>query len=825
MKNFGIIFLVFSFILSASWLNIILGSAECVRPTKASELRVNNVRARLATGGDLFYESQYITPITKVGQIPVSGIYSAGVWAGGVSKTRNTKLSAITYRNVGFDFFAGPLDLNGSTEKQLCDQWDKIFTVKGANIQKHIKLFNIAIQNNRPYDCNEIDEDVLYWPAQGNINFEEKYGWKLPDQPLAGYFDMDNDGKYDPCKGDYPMIENDNLCSYYHEGLLIPSEIQYFVFNDAGGQQTLTGPSSIQMEFHVNAYAYATNNELNDMTFYQYKTINKSNEVLYDFHFSFWVDPDLGCYNDDYIGYDPERNMAYVYNGDSIDGDNISRTCSGTNTYGDNIPVIGFDLTETPLIPKIFKRDNNGGILLDESGNKVLATPLPYTETYDTLVREQLKSFSYLENAGIGNFPPATTAPQRGRDDGFFNCIRGFWSDGTPLTKAGTGYNPGSTDSVQYAFPDYPSDPNGWSMCSANQLLGDRQFLMSAGPGILIPGQVNNFTMSIFTVFDIKHPCPDMSKLVYTNDLVQEFFDNCFNELSVQAPDCPEIKVLDNANRLELSLFNEEYSNNYMESFTTKVPKVIGNVDSFYRFEGYRLYQLRNKIVTYNQLNDIVLAKEIDQSDIKNGISEILNWQMILNPSQSGDTYIWTPLSVVKGSDQGLKTSFIVEKDAFSNGAPLINDKEYHFAAVAYAHNNWKGFDYVTKTGQKTPYISGSSNFKVFSFKPKITSNINDGNEKNNKVSIFPNPANSNAGNLNITITDLPKKGTLSIYDSFGNFIEHKNTSDGTSSFVGPKGVAHTFELKSNGYKSGMYLVQIKDSDTGKVSTAKWVVL
>ena len=108
------------------------------------------------------------------------------------------------------------------------------------------------------------------------------------------------------------------------------------------------------MEFHVNAYAYATTNELNDMTFYQYKTLSKSSEVLHDFYYSFWVDPDLGCYSDDYIGYDPQRNMAYLYNADAIDGD--SGNCSGTNAYGDKIPVIGFDLTQTPLIPKNFKK-------------------------------------------------------------------------------------------------------------------------------------------------------------------------------------------------------------------------------------------------------------------------------------------------------------------------------------------------------------------------------------------------------------------------------------------------------------------------------------
>ncbi len=709
----GIAFFICIFMTSVSW-----ASAACVRPTKQYEMKVNNVRARLLTGGDLFYEAQYISPVPKDGQLPVSGIYAAGMWAGGVDKSRNVKLSAVTYRSVGYDFFSGPLDLNGTTEKAQCDQWDKIFSVSGTNIKKQIQLYKDAKLNNQPLTCDVIPEDVLYWPAQGNIYFGEKYGWKLPDQPLAAFFDMDADGFYDACKGDYPMIDKDDACSYYHEGLLIPAEINYFVFNDAGGPQSLSGPANLQMEFHVNAYAYATSNELNDMTFYQYKMINKASEDIYDFYFSWWVDPDLGCYQDDYIGCDPALGMAYIYNEDTVDGFN-GGACGGTNTYDDEIPVIGFDFVEGMWCTKNFKRNPDGSFVRDANGNKVLIDLPTYTINADTMVRCQMSSFTYHENSGLGAPPPATTDPQRGKEEGFYNYMRGLWADGTPIIKGGTGFNPGALDSIKFVFPDYPNDPNGWSMCTANLPLGDRRMLMSVGPTIMQPGQSNNLTMSVFTVFDIKYPCPDLSKLVYTDKLVQEFFDNCSNELSVEIPDAPEIKAVEKTNAIELNLFNEETSNNYQEKFKAKVFGASGNVDSFYRFEGYRMYQLKNKDVSFSGLSDPAFAKEIGQSDIKNGIGNIYNWNLKPNTSSIGESNTWIKELAINGADQGIQRTYTIEKDMFSNGEPLINGRVYHFAAVAYAHNNWKDFDPVTKTGQKRPYIEGNANFKVFSFTPK----------------------------------------------------------------------------------------------------------
>ena len=91
--------------------------AACVRPTKQIEMQVNNVRARLLTGGDIWSEAQYIVPKPAPGQLPVSALFAGGVWIGGVDRAGNIKLSGVTYRSQGYDFFSDLLTSTGPRNK------------------------------------------------------------------------------------------------------------------------------------------------------------------------------------------------------------------------------------------------------------------------------------------------------------------------------------------------------------------------------------------------------------------------------------------------------------------------------------------------------------------------------------------------------------------------------------------------------------------------------------------------------------------------------------------------------------------------------------
>jgi hypothetical protein len=68
----------------------------------------------------------------------------------------------------------------------------------------------------------------------------------------------------------------------------------WWVFNDKGNVKTETGGAAIGMEIRAQAFAFATNDEVNNMTFYSYEIINRSTFELTQTYFSLWVDPDLG---------------------------------------------------------------------------------------------------------------------------------------------------------------------------------------------------------------------------------------------------------------------------------------------------------------------------------------------------------------------------------------------------------------------------------------------------------------------------------------------------------------------------------------------------
>lgn len=689
--------------------------AACVRPTTQITMEVNNVRARLLTGGDIWNISPtqggYIVPKPAPGQLPVSAIYAGGVWIGGRDRAGNTKLSGVTYRSDGTDFFAGPLDINGTTDKEVCDNWDRFFTVTGINVRNHYNKVIKFKETGVPIDCDSIPDDVRYWPGQGNPYWREKFTFNLPDQPLGAFWDDDQDNIYDPCNGDFPLIdirgcEPDDIGEAKE---LIPDQMIFWIYNDNGGPQTLSGPSSIQMEVQVQSFAYSTNDEINDMTFYRYKLINKAAEDLVDCYFSMWIDPDLGCSEDDFIGCDVSRSLAIVYNQDAVDGNNGS-SCDGTNTYGTEIPIIGMDYFRGPLGPKVFKRDAMGIPLLDAEGNKILEEPEPFTGQQDTLIELGMTSFTYHERQIGGSFPPATTDPQRGREDGFYNYIRGFWRDGTPLTFGGSGYNPGSADTVRYAFPDDPNKTTGWSMCTAGLPIGDRRTLQATGPLLLQPGATNELILGVVFVPDIDYPCPDITRLKFADDIAQALFDNCFD--ITDGPDAPDITAVELDQELIIMFSNEATSNNFNESYAELDLQAPRDVDNKYRFEGYRLYQLANASVTAQELGDISKSRPIAQVDVKNGIREIYNWTGQVNPLDPvTGPVVWTPTREVIGENRGIRNSFRVIEDQFAlTNRRLVNHKQYHFLVLAYAHNNWKPFDIISGTGQRRAYLEGRGN-------------------------------------------------------------------------------------------------------------------
>lgn len=649
---------------------------NCNNAVAQIDQAINNVRARLTTGGDVWWDSndgRYVVPKVPPGLPEVSSIFAGAVWLGGVDPAGNLKIAAQTYgRNGGqFDYWPGPLDPEtGKTTQDVCARWDRFFTVKGTSIQEHLRNWQKAQLEGVAYDPDDIPRDVKGWPARGNEFFFEVHNFELPNtsQGLAGFWDQDGDGFYNPDLGDFPVIEIRG-CTAKPQ---FPDEMIFWIYNDAGNIHSESRGDPIQMEVQVQAFAYATNDEINDMTFQRYKLINRAVESIDSTFFAMWVDPDLGCFTDDYVGSDISRSLAYVYNEDALDGQTGCACPGGVNTYCDAIPLLGVDYFRGPL---------------DEEGNEI-----------------GMSSFTYYNNGGVGSPAPGTTDPATAQE--YYNYLSGSWRDGSPFTFGDDAYQDGAP--VKYAFSTPPNDPTGWSMCSAGLPFGDRRTIQASGPFRLDPGAVNELIVGVVWVADQTYPCPDISKLLEADDIAQALFDNCFE--ITDGPDAPDVDFIE-LDREIIAVFTNDTltSNNAYEAYAQRGLQIpAGAVDSLYKFEGYKLYQLASSQSTVADLENPDKARLIYQVDLKNGVNRIFNWRTIDNPT--GEEY-YVPELRVEGGDQGIRHTFRITEDQFAEGdRRLINHKKYYFVAIAYAYNNYRAFDPVQVLGQRRPYLEGRRN-------------------------------------------------------------------------------------------------------------------
>jgi hypothetical protein len=696
----------------------------CASSESAIDQEINNVRARLLGGGDVwwdFNDGRYIVPKVDVstGAREVSSIFAGSVWLGGLDPAGNLKLACQDYRPGGQnDFWPGPLNPNdGTTDEATCKEWDRHFRVTGDEIRQHLN--NIASGLNDPA---LIPRGVKGWPARGNPYFAEVWQFSLPNtsQGLAGFYDAPTGqiGVYNPLDGDYPSIEirGCELDRY-------PAEMIFWIYNDEGSgapHARTKSETPIQMEVQVQAFAYQTADELNDMTFQRYKLINRASDLIDSTYFAMWVDADLGCFQDDYIGCDTINDLMYTYNQDAVDGTTGCDCPSGNGnvpSYCDQVPILGVDYFRGPR-KSVIKRDSI-------TGNPVID---PETgEPIEVLEEIGMSSFMYYNNPGVGTPDPATTDPNQPGE--FYNYLTGTWADQEPLTIGGTGYSPGSPNAIptKYALASPPNDPTGWSMCTANLPFGDRRTLQASGPFLLKPGAVNELIIGIPWVPNISYPCPDVEQLLRADKLAQGLFDNCFERL--EGPDAPQVGWVELDQEVVAALTNDvKSSNNFNEEYRQAdflAPNdVKGTPAADYVFEGYKIFQLVNGTVSTSDYDDPDQARLVAQVDVKNNVSRIFNWEETIDPldPENPTKKEYYPVEQVAGANEGIRHTFSFKEDAFATGnaRQLINHRKYYYSVVAYAYNNYGNFDETIRpvTGQQKPYLEGGR-VEVFTVIPR----------------------------------------------------------------------------------------------------------
>lgn len=665
--------------------------ANCTEARSQIDLNVNNVRARLRSGGDMWWDgnqARYIVPNVDPdsGEPEVSSLFAGAIWLGAFDQGDNLVLAAQTYRSSGNDYWTGPLDPStGQTELATCQNWDRHFEVSGASIDA-IRADVLTPDPVTGLPDGRVDgqlpRDLRRWPARGNPYFASEFNFELPDQELAPFIDYDGDGLYNPLFGDHPVIEVARCPEADYNNPIYADQMIWWVYNDNGNTHTQSQGAPMQMEIQVTAFAYNTTDAINNMTFYRYKLLNRNNVVLNDTYFSLWSDPDLGCFDDDFIGSDTLTDVGYVYNGDA--NDDIVCGAGGTPGYGTDIPALAVDYFRGP-------QDSTGALI-------------------------GLSSFQYHVNSGTDPTGDPTAAI------GYYRLMSGFWPDGTAVSFGGNGYDPNNPNSTPYVFPSAPSDNSAgaWSMCQDGQISGnDFRFLHTSGPFVLEPGATNEIISGVVWVPELPdYPCPSIQPLLDADQLAQNLFDDCFR--ITNGPDAPYMDVVELENELLLNLSYIPSQNNYQLQYEESPAEIKTFADTTYNFQGFKIYQVENANVSVTDLEDPEQARLIAQVDLQDSIGRIVNWEAYQDPQNIINADI--PVIKVDGQDRGLNQTFRITTDQFAANSPeLVNFKPYYFCVVAYAYHDAPAYNPNTGSGQSTPYLQGRRNFRIYEGIPRPT--------------------------------------------------------------------------------------------------------
>jgi hypothetical protein len=727
---------------------------SCSPATAKTDLDINNVRAKILTGGDMWWDL-----ISAKYEVPKGGgansIFAGSLWIGGLDAGGQLKVAAATYRQNGNDFWPGPLDtVNVSITGDQCQKYDQHYKITLKEVEQFNGWFNNM--TDPTYAGYTIPLSIMNWPAHGDQSKNQTHF-------LAPFHDAYGDMSYNPNNGDYPDFDLTGQASCGSTSWrLYGDEALWWVFNDKGNIHTETNAQAIGLEIQAEAFAFTTNDEINNMTFYKYKIINRSSYAMEHTWFGQWIDMDLGKYDDDYVGCDVGRGLGYTYNGAQCDGN------GAPGQYGCQPPACGCDFFQGPLADPFDGIDNNRNGITDEPNEQII-----------------MSQFIYYNN----DFNPVNGNPRTGTH--YYNYLRGYWGDGTHMTYGGNGVNTGVP--CQFMFPG-ATDPTGWGTnhvpqpawteSSAGNAPGDRRFMQSAGSFTLQPGAVNFITTGIVWARATSGgPAGSVSLLRLVDDKAQALFDNCFRVLT--GPDAPDLTIQELDKELIIRLDNKPapLSNNYLERYAELDPQIkaidtfsaptyniILNNDSF-KFEGYQLFQLHDALVAASDLDNVDKARLVAQCDVKNGVSRIVNF---VPSAELGGA---VPQEMVVGADKGIQHSFDITTDAFAlNDRRLVNQKTYYYMAVAYGYNQFIPYQQdqpfqpasplnASLAGQKVPYKRGNKNIIRYSGIPHIPAPAHGGTVVQGGYGSGPMVTrmngNGNGGNV-IDLTDASSAAILS---------------------------------------------------------------
>lgn len=454
-------------------------------PNSNQVVTINGVRnmSTMGNGGSVFgtdlnYFTGIIAPVPSPGFPEVVSISNQNIWIGSQSSNGSLKLSVLSpFQN---DFAAGPIFIENTPPTIECIFYNKIWKVTGEEITLHISDFNDNGIIDQPI------ENIYNYPGSQNPFFFFWNGFNLPNtnQPMAPFFDQNGDGTYNPEEGDFPLPEGVSEQN-------IPLEMAWTVSNDVEDNFIDSAVDSLMIELQSTMWTFFCEEDpLLDLSiFTSQKIINHGNQTLDSVKVGYSSRSSLGCSIDDYVGCIPEQNTFYHYNQDSLDGSTGCSCVGGVPTY-----------CQVPPVQSI------------------------------TFLNQEMSSFIFHGQNGDQNYP-FSNLPELPID--FWNLMNSQWSE-SPLTFGENGIN-NTNPITNFAFPDHPIDPQGWSMNNNDTLLASNNLgylhsIASISIGDIPPGASERIDM-VYTFYQSDSlDNLETINLVYENTpLLQQKHDNNYD--------------------------------------------------------------------------------------------------------------------------------------------------------------------------------------------------------------------------------------------------------------------------------------------------------
>ncbi|MFT4606037.1 MAG: hypothetical protein ACI9W4_002783, partial [Rhodothermales bacterium] len=496
-----------------------------------------------------------------------NAVFAAGIWIGGMVDG-NLHVAATTYGP--YEFWAGPLDDSGQAPAK-CSDFDRVYSVDRYEVARFERT-GLATP------------DLTDWPT--GLGAPTTDGAGAPIDLTSLPLSERQDRVINLAAGERPLITGDQML--------------WWVMNDRGNVHRRSDTPPVGLEVHGSAFAFAGTSLLASTTFYRYRIFNRSKSDLTAAHIGVFVDPDLGNFNDDYVGSDSALGLFFAYNADNHD--------EGGEGYGEAPPAIGFDMVEVP-----------NPIIAGRPGDEVSASE-----------PKRMGAFLFY-NGGSG----VTGDPGNGAD--VYNLLQGQWKDGQRATYGGNGRD-FSNVPASYMYPSDP--PEYWSEFNSDGVgqansPADRRGVSATTEFEIPAGGEVTFAVAVITSFGADN-LDSVRLLKQDSATIQRLYDSSFK--LADPPAAPRLSVTTRDREILLQWSNQQQENNYQDSYEEVDPGISEREDDrSYRFEGYNIYEFESA--------SEIRGKLLAVYDVKNGIKRV---------AEGEELQSYTAL----GSDSGVRHFF-----------------------------------------------------------------------------------------------------------------------------------------------------------------------